>query len=194
MRLTRQLQVQTQDAGAKSKQIKELSRRAIEKLDAALRDEKSAVRTLKSRAGEAEERERRLVEAHAAELGVLQKRLRAAELRSKELQVIDVCDSEALQLCVGVMHAVAPHPRKQALLERDDSAAAPSPPSPRSADGDSGGGAASAQPKPARKQLQVNPARRLEPVDPLTAASGSAPQVVVEAEAHASSGRYALCQ
>ncbi len=81
------LQMQTQDAGVKGKQIKELSRRAIEKLDAALRDEKAAVRTLKSRAAEAEERERRLAESHVAELGVLQKRLRAAELRSKELQV-----------------------------------------------------------------------------------------------------------
>lgn len=129
-----QLQMQTQDAGAKGKQIKDLSRRAIEKLDAALRDEKAAVRTLKSRAAEAEERERRLTESHAAELGVLQKRLRAAELRSKELQ---------------------------SLLERDDSATAPSPPSPRSADGDSGGGggavAAQVQLKPARKQLQALP-------------------------------------
>jgi hypothetical protein len=85
--MTLHLQMQSQDAGAKGKQIKELSRRAIEKLDAALRDEKLAVRTLKSRAVEAEERERRLAESHAAELGILQKRLRAAELRSKELQV-----------------------------------------------------------------------------------------------------------
>jgi len=89
-RLTKRLQMQTQDAGAKGKQIKDLSRRAIEKLDAALRDEKAAVRTLKSRAAEAEERERRLTESHAAELGVLQKRLRAAELRSKELQASGV--------------------------------------------------------------------------------------------------------
>ena len=66
--------------------MKELSRRAIEKLDAALRDEKSVARTLKSRVAEAEERERRTTETHAAELGILQKRLRAAELRSKELQ------------------------------------------------------------------------------------------------------------
>ncbi len=66
--------------------MKELTRRAIEKLDSALRDEKSTVRTLKSRAAEAEERERRMTETHAAELGVLQKRLRAAELRGKELQ------------------------------------------------------------------------------------------------------------
>jgi hypothetical protein len=78
--------MQSQDAGAKGKQMKELTRRAIEKLDAALRDEKCTVRTLKSRAAEAEERERRMTETHAAELGLLQKRLRAAELRSKELQ------------------------------------------------------------------------------------------------------------
>jgi hypothetical protein len=81
------MQMQSQDSGAKGKQMKELTRRAIEKLDAALRDEKATVRTLKSRAAESEERERRQTEVHAAELGVLQKRLRAAELRSKELQV-----------------------------------------------------------------------------------------------------------
>jgi hypothetical protein len=79
-------QLHTQDAGAKGKQVKEMSRRAIEKLDAALRDEKSVARTLKSRVAEAEERERRMSETHAAELGILQKRLRSAELRSKELQ------------------------------------------------------------------------------------------------------------
>ena len=80
------LQAHAHDTDTKGKQVKELSRRAIEKLDAALRDEKATVRTLKSRSQETEERERRLTEAHAAELGVLQKRLRAAELRSKELQ------------------------------------------------------------------------------------------------------------
>ena len=81
-----QLQAHAHDTEAKGKQVKELSRRAIEKLDAALRDEKATVRTLKSRAQEAEERERRVAEAHSGEVGVLQKRLRAAELRSKELQ------------------------------------------------------------------------------------------------------------
>ncbi len=87
------LQMQTQDAGAKNKQVKELSRRAIEKLDAALRDEKSVARTLKARVAEAEERERRVAETHAAELGILQKRLRAAELRSKELQARAAVDN-----------------------------------------------------------------------------------------------------